>query len=175
MNNYLLNFMTKMACCTASNHSFDLLQQWIKDGNSFHPNEEPLIYHASITGHIDCLKFLLDSGADINVCDYSGETALYGASEYGHYECIRLLLQRGARTVGGSEIYCTSPLEIAILGGHRSCVFTLIDHGFKFNKEHLFDCIERYGHNMELPDPKELDQLIVDVERYIIQRSINNI
>jgi ankyrin repeat protein len=156
-----------MARCTASDHSFDLLQQWIIDGKCFHPNNEPLIYLATITGHIECLKLLLDSGADINSCDYSGETALYGASEYGHYECLMLLLQQGARTIGGSEIYCTSPLEIAILGGHKSCIWALIDHGLKFNKEHLFDCIHRYGHNMKLPDPRALDRIIVEVEQYI--------
>jgi ankyrin repeat protein len=160
-----------MARCTATDHSFDSLKQWIDSGNKISPRGTPLIYSASITGHLDCLKLLLDSGADINACDYSGETALYGASEYGHYDCLMLLLNNGARTIGGSEIYSTSALDIAIIGCHRSCVWALINHGMKFNKKHLLDCINRHGHNMNLPDQKALDTMIADVEQYF---STNN-
>jgi ankyrin repeat protein len=49
-------------------------------------------------GRIDCLRVLLDAGADINSGDYLGWTCLITACAYFEMECVEELLQRGADT-----------------------------------------------------------------------------
>ena len=71
---------------------------------------------AAMKGHVDCLKLLVEAGAEVNVCkDGNGETALYYAIKYFFYhtwdtpisnsssvttqnfvECVRSLLDSGA-------------------------------------------------------------------------------
>eukprot|EP00731_Ephydatia_muelleri_P016920 Em0010g18a len=56
----------------------------------------PLL-HASLHGHVQCVKALLDRGAQTNLQDKDGHNALMNASLYGHVECVNVLLGRGAR------------------------------------------------------------------------------
>ncbi len=54
--------------------------------------------------HIDCVKLLLDSGADINAhdADRDGSTALHIACTFSTPEMVKLLLDRGAdKTIPG--------------------------------------------------------------------------
>ncbi|KAJ1634748.1 ankyrin repeat-containing domain protein [Pavlovales sp. CCMP2436] len=50
---------------------------------------------ASIQGHAECARLLLEAGADANHADLEGRTALTAASSQGHIECSRLLLMAG--------------------------------------------------------------------------------
>lgn len=43
-------------------------------------------------GRLEMVKFLLDSGANVNVQDEDGSTALMCASEHGHTEIVKMLL-----------------------------------------------------------------------------------
>ncbi|KAL5515199.1 hypothetical protein EMCRGX_G000331 [Ephydatia muelleri] len=47
---------------------------------------------ASGWGHMECVKVLLDRGADVNMQDKNGWTALMKASKSGHMECVKVLL-----------------------------------------------------------------------------------
>lgn len=51
---------------------------------------------ASEYGHIELVKFLLESGADLNMVDDDGWTPLHYASRHGNFEIIELLLDLGA-------------------------------------------------------------------------------
>ena len=51
---------------------------------------------ASYGGKTECVKLLIDAGADLNVRDKEGITALYLASYYGNTECVKLLRDAGA-------------------------------------------------------------------------------
>lgn len=52
---------------------------------------------AVINGHIEMVRFLLDSGADPNLrYTYKDYTSLMYASSYGHFGIVRLLVERGA-------------------------------------------------------------------------------
>jgi ankyrin repeat protein len=55
----------------------------------------PLI-RASKYGHIDVVKCLLSSGADINLRDEGGQSPLFVASEEGHCDGLKCLLSFGA-------------------------------------------------------------------------------
>ncbi|KAL5502350.1 hypothetical protein EMCRGX_G009105 [Ephydatia muelleri] len=51
---------------------------------------------ASQKGQVECVKILLDRGAEINVQEEDGWTALMVASWEGQVECVKMLLDRGA-------------------------------------------------------------------------------
>ncbi|KAL5515176.1 hypothetical protein EMCRGX_G000307 [Ephydatia muelleri] len=55
----------------------------------------PLMW-ASHNGHTECVKVLLDRGAQVNMQNKDGWTALMRASGSGHMECVQVLLDRGA-------------------------------------------------------------------------------
>ena len=44
---------------------------------------------------LDCMRLLLDRGADVNAVDHRGYTPLHGAAQFGNLEGLRLLLERG--------------------------------------------------------------------------------
>jgi hypothetical protein len=54
------------------------------------------LHQASLQGHIECMRELLDWGADIESKSNNGCTALMIAAQQGHIECMRELLERGA-------------------------------------------------------------------------------
>jgi ankyrin repeat protein len=45
-------------------------------------------------GHYDVVKYLLSSGADINLSDDSGQSPLFVASENGHNDVVQYLLSK---------------------------------------------------------------------------------
>lgn len=59
-------------------------------------NRRP-IHYAARNGHIECIKVLLEYGADIHYKDIKGETAITLAAAGGHAECVRYLLEQGAK------------------------------------------------------------------------------
>jgi len=52
---------------------------------------------AAYRGHTDCMKVLLDKGANVNIIDKAGKTALMYAREKNHTEIIEVLKQYGAK------------------------------------------------------------------------------
>jgi ankyrin repeat protein len=51
---------------------------------------------ATINGHIETVKLLLDKGANVNARNAVAETALTHASQKGNTEIVKLLLSKGA-------------------------------------------------------------------------------
>ena len=49
------------------------------------------LFHAASEGHVDCLKALLDSGANAEILDEKHLSAMYYATWEGHLGCMRLL------------------------------------------------------------------------------------
>ena len=50
------------------------------------------LYRTVICGHFEAAKYLLEQGADTNVCNNLGETPLHQASDNSQYEMAELLL-----------------------------------------------------------------------------------
>ena len=48
-------------------------------------------------GHEECIKILLDEGADVNVMNFNNQSALMRAALSNNLECVKLLLQAGAK------------------------------------------------------------------------------
>jgi ankyrin repeat protein len=84
------------------------------------------LWEASACGYPDMVRFLLDSGADVNAFDYAGLNSLYKAAQGGHARVIRLLLNRGVRYYEGRW---GDPLYLAAKNGHEEAVRTLLEIG----------------------------------------------
>jgi ankyrin repeat protein len=75
------------------------------------PHEMTPLHIAAMYNHVDCVQYLLLSGAHANAQDKWGETALMKAVWFGtsHSECAQLLLQHGASlspiNKSGKDIY----------------------------------------------------------------------
>ena len=70
-----------------------------------------LIYAIEL-GHFDIVKFLMDSGIDINIQDWSGKTALMHAVKNEYNEIVQWLISEGANP-NIISIYGETPLILA--------------------------------------------------------------
>lgn len=59
-------------------------------------NEGTGLYRACRQGHLDCVRLLLDRGANAQATDDSGTSCLTVAKERNHHEIVKLLLEHGA-------------------------------------------------------------------------------
>jgi hypothetical protein len=89
--------------------------QRLKDAGAeiaFAGNDNPLL-QASCKGHVACMRWLIDNGADVNRADNDGKwTPLMCAAHYGFAEAARLLLENGASRELRNHLNNTA-LEIA--------------------------------------------------------------
>ena len=72
----------------------------------------PLMYAAE-TGMENCLKFLVNSGADVNMCNDEGDTAIIAASKGGNIKVIKFLLESGADVNAVGTLGNTALMEAA--------------------------------------------------------------
>ena len=94
----------------------------------------PPLYGASVHGHFDVVRMLLEHGADPN-CPLKtgfGSTPLIGASEKGNLEVARLLLDKGA-TVDLARLSGATPCYIAAQNGHKEVLNLLLAMGADVN------------------------------------------
>ena len=56
---------------------------------------------ASITGHVQLARFLIEHGADATAQANDGQTALHVAAEVGNVEVVRILVEHGAQATTG--------------------------------------------------------------------------
>jgi hypothetical protein len=83
-------------------------------------HDTPLIW-ASETGSVECIKKLLDAGADPNIVENDGWTALHWAARSGHVDAAKLLLSYGARS-DARDSDGDTPLDWALERGHRGII-----------------------------------------------------
>jgi ankyrin repeat protein len=87
----------------------------------------PLIL-ATWLGHVEVVRVLLESGADVHAADLNMHTALHTAAKHGRLELCGLLLDWGAavNTEGVSKL---TALHLAAEDGHLSVVKFLVERG----------------------------------------------
>jgi uncharacterized protein len=98
-----------------------LLDARISDGYT------PLML-ASMKGHVEVVRCLLDKGAAMNEGEGDGQTALYKACSEGHLPVVRLLVERGADPSIVDNVKAWTPLIIASIQGHVEVVRSLLGH-----------------------------------------------
>lgn len=79
----------------------------------------------------DCIRRLLDAGANINHQDNLGQTSLHAASSSGSYDVIKMLVEAGANTSLKTPQGAT-PLGIAILGMENQ--FLVVNRHFQMEE-----------------------------------------
>ena len=91
LNNRLLNASTEGNCG-------ELRRLLTGGGRTTIMNDlcRSLLMLAAEHGHADCVKILLDFGADVHHWDIEGDTALSLAAANGHSECVSLLIEAGS-------------------------------------------------------------------------------
>ena len=112
---------------------------------------------ASDKGHEECVRILLNSGADVNIqTDTNHETALHCAARNGHLTIVALLLENGAdmsiqsnreHQYGDEDFYYGTAFEMASFYDHLDIVTLLLDKGANMEGEALVlaaknDCTE---------------------------------
>jgi ankyrin repeat protein len=112
------------AATAGSVHRMQLLHLAGASVNSRGAGGTPLFLAAG-EGRLNAVRYLLDEGADVNLCGAYGNTALTEATYYGHVTVIKELLGRGAN-VNAMSIDGT-PLDIAI-GRNNVAVIDLLKH-----------------------------------------------
>jgi ankyrin repeat protein len=91
-------------------------------------NKPDAIVAAAWDGLADLVQRLIDSGADINIQDETGQTALIAASDQGYFGIVELLLKRGADS-NIKDKDGDSALGIARFKDHAEIVKLLVAHG----------------------------------------------
>ncbi len=88
-------------------------------------------------GHADCIRTLLEFGADVNALDIECDTALTIAAAHGHSDCVALLLAAGAEV--NHACVNGTPLLQAAWSGDAECVRLLLAAGADINARSCCD------------------------------------
>ncbi|KAJ5701450.1 hypothetical protein N7488_008998 [Penicillium malachiteum] len=104
----------------------------ITDGNGSkttqnNTDKTPLMW-ASMRGHTETCRVLLEYGADPNFEEKDGETSLIWAAANGHKEVVQLLLSQGA-AINHQGDHGRTPLSRAALNDHLAVVEFLLENG----------------------------------------------
>jgi ankyrin repeat protein len=118
---------------TAKSGSVELTREMLKAG--LHPDDvgsigiAPLqycaIYGKPGEGVLDCIRVLIEAGADLSTRGFRGNTALTFAAAVGNVEIVRLLLAAGAPTSPADDSGQTA-LHHAARNGHADVVEELL-------------------------------------------------
>uniref|UniRef100_A0A8C3TCB2 K Homology domain-containing protein n=1 Tax=Chelydra serpentina TaxID=8475 RepID=A0A8C3TCB2_CHESE len=119
-----------LACCGGFSEVADFL---IKAGADIELGCSTPLMEAAQEGHLELVKYLLASGANVHATTATGDTALTYACENGHTDVADVLLQAGADLEHESEGGRT-PLMKAARAGHLCTVQFLISKGANVNR-----------------------------------------
>lgn len=84
-----------------------------------------LVHIASENGHASLLEFLLESNADVNLCNWDRSTPLHLACRRGNKDCVLILLDSQA-SVNQSNRNGDTPLHEAVRSGHGDALQILL-------------------------------------------------
>jgi ankyrin repeat protein len=83
--------------------------------------------------HLKTAKFLLEEGADPDLCPKSGATALQEASQAGDLDIVRVLLLYGAK-INHVDHVGDTPLIVACRWGHANTARCLLQNGARIGE-----------------------------------------
>ncbi|KAK6179443.1 hypothetical protein SNE40_011803 [Patella caerulea] len=116
------------------------LRKIVKE-NSYLVNDElqnpTLLGQAAKTCNVECVEFLLNSGANVNIVDREGKTPMYyclTADEDVRSEdkvgCLKLLLKAGSQLYGTLDSVGSTPLMLAASRSEVECVSEILKAGY---------------------------------------------
>ncbi|KNA08958.1 hypothetical protein SOVF_158010 isoform B [Spinacia oleracea] len=93
--------------------------------STFGVRNSPLHYSAA-QGHHEIVSLLLETGVDINLRNYRGQTALMQACQHGHWEVVQTLVLFKANIHRADYLNGGTALHLAALNGHTRCIRLLL-------------------------------------------------
>ncbi|XP_030511025.2 probable E3 ubiquitin-protein ligase XBOS32 [Cannabis sativa] len=93
--------------------------------STFGVRNSPLHYSAA-QGHHEVVSLLIESGVDINLRNYRGQTALMQACQHGHWEVVLILILFKANIHRADYLNGGTALHLASLNGHTRCIRLLL-------------------------------------------------
>ncbi|KDO62371.1 hypothetical protein CISIN_1g0146962mg, partial [Citrus sinensis] len=93
--------------------------------STFGVRNSPLHYSAA-QGHHEIVSLLIESGVDINLRNYRGQTALMQACQHGHWEVVLTLILYKANIHRADYLNGGTALHLAALNGHSRCIRLLL-------------------------------------------------
>lgn len=97
---------------------------------------------AARSGDLERVRDLLDGGVAPDAPNPQGATALSYAAEKGRLAVVRLLVERGARVDARDRFFKSSPLDLALDGGHSSVATFLLEKGAEGADAALLTAVE---------------------------------
>ncbi len=91
----------------------------------------PLMWAAE-GGHTDCVEYLIQNGAQLDLMDFKGRAAFHLAAEGGHLEVMKRLVEAG-QDVNQKDWTDRTPLMWAAGKGHTACVQYLLQNGARLD------------------------------------------
>lgn len=87
------------------------------------------LHYASIEGHSECVKLLLDHGAEVDAVDTTRwGTPLHYASYHHRTNCVQILLDHNA-DINARNVYLETPLHESCASGAFHCAEMLLNRG----------------------------------------------
>ncbi|KAJ7955721.1 E3 ubiquitin-protein ligase XBAT33 [Quillaja saponaria] len=166
---------------------------------TFGVRNSPLHYSAA-QGHHEIVCLLLESGVDIDLRNYRGQTALMQACQYGHWEVVQTLVLSKANIHKADYLNGGTALHLAALNGHSRCIRLLLadyipsipncwsilkrsDQGLNsdFDESALYEIINRPAdggitalHMASLNGHVESVQLLLDLGAFVSEITVND-
>ncbi|KAK9059510.1 hypothetical protein SSX86_020214 [Deinandra increscens subsp. villosa] len=84
------------------------------------------LHHSAAQGHNEIVSLLIESGVDINLKNYRGQTALMQACQYGHWEVVLTLVLFKANIHKTDSLNGGTALHLAAINGHSCCIRILL-------------------------------------------------
>lgn len=115
-----------------------ILKSFINDLKRLFTDEHPspiklqrfnqLFLFACEFGHLEIVKILLDSGANITYSDNANNTGFHLACKHGHYDLTKFMLEKNPNFVTTGNFSKDIGLNLAVKNGHLALVDLLLAH-----------------------------------------------
>jgi ankyrin repeat protein len=127
--------MTKLHDLITSNASIEAIKADLWDNrdvegyvNAKENIETQPLHYAAYQNNPECIKLLLEAGANVNAKDDYGSTPLNIAAWIGELECVKCLLAAGA-DINLTNKYRHTAADVAREYGHHECLALLEPEG----------------------------------------------
>jgi serine/threonine protein kinase/ankyrin repeat protein len=113
----------------------EVLEQSLTNGgtplqvNARSPLGRTALHIAASLGQSDCVEFLINAGASVDVQTDAGLTALHLACQRGNIEVARLLLELNSKVCCVPDEDGNLPLHFAAAGGYTNLILLLLECG----------------------------------------------